>query len=106
MITLFIFYLHAVAAATLYTAYWQEEGFKGGLVAVVFLGLIFSAGWPMATIILRLFVPPGGFAPWLDRDTLSLVLLTAAEAAGYYLYLGKKFRGKIPPGPQSVRTLR
>jgi hypothetical protein len=92
VITLFIFYLHAVAAATLFTAYWQEEGLKGGLIAVVFLGLIFSAGWPMATIVLRLFVPQEGVAPWLDRDTLSLVMLTAAEATGYYLYLGKKFR--------------
>lgn len=90
MITLFIFYLHAVAAATLFTATWQEEGLKGGLVAVGFLSLIFTVGWPMSTIILKLFVPPGGVATWLDRDTLSLIFLTAAEAAGYYLYLGRK----------------
>ena len=49
VITLFIFYLHAVAAATLFTTSWQEEGLKGGLVSVGFLALIFSAGWPMAT---------------------------------------------------------
>ena len=60
MITLFIFYLHTVAAATLFTATWQEEGLKGGLAAVGFLALIFTVGWPMATIILTLFVPPGG----------------------------------------------
>ena len=90
MITLFIFSLHAVAAATLFTAYWQEEGLKGGVVAVGFLALIFTVGWPMATIILTLFVAPGGIAPWLDRDTLSLILLSAVEATGYYLYLGRK----------------
>ena len=44
----------------------------------------------MATIILNLVMAPGGVAPWLDRDTLSLILLTAVEATGYYLYLGKK----------------
>ncbi len=90
MITLFIFYLHTVAAVTLFTATWQEEGLKGGLAAVGFLALIFTVGWPMATIILTLFVPPGGMGPWLDRDTLSLILLTAVEATGYYLYLGRK----------------
>jgi hypothetical protein len=90
MITLFIFYLHTVAAATLFTAYWQEEGLKGGLVAVGFLGLIFAAGWPMATIVLKLFMPQGGFAPWLDRDTLSLLLLTAVETAGAFIYFGRK----------------
>jgi hypothetical protein len=92
MITLFIFYLHAVAAATLFTAYWQDEGLKGGFVSIGFLALIFSAGWPMATIVLKLFVPQGGVAPWLDRDTLSLILLTAVEAAGFYLYLGRPKR--------------
>ncbi len=90
MITLFIFYLHTVAAATLFTASWQEEGLKGGLVAIGFLALIFTVGWPMSTVILTLFVPPAGAAAWLDRDTLSLILLTAAEATGYYLYLGRK----------------
>jgi hypothetical protein len=90
MITLFVFYLHAVAAATLFTTSWQEEGLKGGLVSVGFLALIFSAGWPMATIVLRLFVPQAGVGPWLDRDALSLILLTVVEATGYYLYLGRK----------------
>ena len=49
MITLFIFYLHTVAAATLFTAYWQQEGLKGGFVSVGFLELILSDCWPMAT---------------------------------------------------------
>ena len=63
MVTLFIFYLHTVAAAILFTVYWQDEGLKGGLVAVGFLLLIFSVGWPMATIILKLFVPAAGAGP-------------------------------------------
>lgn len=90
MITLFIFYLHTIAAATLFTVYWQEEGVKGGLVAVGFLLLVFSVGWPMCTIILNLFFEPSGLGPWLDRDTLSLMLLTAIEAAGSIFYLSRK----------------
>lgn len=93
MIALLIFYLHAVAAAVLFTTAWQAEGLKGGFTAVGFLALIFSVGWPMATILLNLAVSPAGFAPWLDRDTLALLLLTVAEAAGYLLY-----RGRLPGG--------
>jgi hypothetical protein len=89
VITLFIFYLHTVGAATLFTVYWQEEGLKGGLAALGFMVLIFSVGWPMATIVLKLFISPGGVSPWLDRDTLSLVLLTAVEIAGGWTYLGR-----------------
>lgn len=90
MITLFIFYLHTIAAAALFTSHWQEEGLKGGLVAVGFMLLIFSVGWPMCTIILNLFFEPAGLGPWLDRDTLSLSTLTVIEAAGSYLYLSRR----------------
>lgn len=90
MITLFIFYMHTIAAAALFTSYWQEEGFKGGLVAVGFLALIFSVGWPMCTIVLNLVFEPSGLGPWLDRDTMSLLLLTALETAGAIVYLSKR----------------
>ncbi len=90
MIALFIFYLHAVAAAAIFTAYWQEEGLKGGFVAVGFLALIFSVGWPMSTIILNFFVEPAGLGAWLDRDALALVLLTGIEATVAWRYLGRK----------------
>ncbi len=95
MITLLIFYLHTVAAATMFTLYWQDEGLKGGLAALGFLVLIFSAGWPMATIVLKLFMAPGGFSPWLDRDTLSLLLLTVVETAGGWYYLGRRGRKTV-----------
>lgn len=90
MITLFIFYLHTIAAAALFTVYWQDEGLKGGVVAVGFLLLIFSAGWPMCTIVLNLFFQPSGLGPWLDRDTLSLLMLTLIEATASALYLSRR----------------
>jgi hypothetical protein len=99
VITLLIFYLHTVAAAAMFTFYWQEEGLKGGLASLGFMVLIFSVGWPMATIVLKLFMSPAGVSPWLDRDALSLVLLTAVEIAGWWYYLGRKGRKAVyPPG--------
>ena len=94
MITLFIFYLHVVAAVTLYTKRWQESNWKEGLLAVGFLALIFSVGWSISTFILKLSVAEKGFAAWLDRDALSLILVTMMEGVFYYFQLRVK-KGKI-----------
>jgi hypothetical protein len=80
VITLFIFYLHTIAAVTIFTVRWQESGWKEGLLGVGFLLLIFSVGWSIATVIVNFFVDHQGFGPLLDKDTLALVLLTMMEA--------------------------
>ena len=90
MITLFIFYLHTVAAAAFFTKRWQEEGWKEGLLAVGFLALIFSVGWSLSTFIMKLVIGEAGFGAWLNRDTLSLVLLTAMEGVFYLVQMKRK----------------
>ena len=92
MITLFIFYLHTVAAIAVYTKRWQEADWKEGILAVGFLLLILGVGWSMSTIIVKLFVGERGFAIWFDRDTLSLLLLTVMEGVFYYLQFQRKKR--------------
>lgn len=89
MIPLFIFYLHTVGAAYAYTRRWQEAGVKEGILAVAFMAIIFSVGWTLATFLLHLVSPPEGFGPGLDRDALSLLLLTIGEGFFYYWYLKK-----------------
>ena len=90
MIAVFIFYIHIVAAATIFTKRWQEAGLGEGFLAVGFILLIFSVGWSVTTFILKLFIEKEGLAVWLDRDTLSLVLLTIAEIMFYYIYIVQK----------------
>jgi len=90
MITLFIFYGHVVAAVGVYTQRWQDSGWKEGFLAVCFLLLIFAVGWSISTFILKLFIGEKGFGVWLDRDTLSLLLLTLMEAVFYSLQLKAK----------------
>lgn len=96
MITLFIFYLHIVAAVAVYTRRWQESGWKEGLLALAFIGLIFSVGWSISTFILKLFVSEKGFGVWLDRDALSLVALTVMEATFYSIQFRHKRRPSVP----------
>jgi hypothetical protein len=87
MVPLFIFYLHTVAVTYAFTKRWQEAGLKEGVLAVAFVAVIFSVGWTLATFLLHMISPPGGFGPGLDRDALSLLLLTVGEGFFYNWYL-------------------
>jgi hypothetical protein len=89
MIPLFVFYLHTVGAVYAYTKRWQEAGVKEGILAVAFMAIIFSVGWTLTTFLLHGIISPKGFGPGLDRDALSLLLLTVGEGFFYYWYLKK-----------------
>ncbi len=94
MITLFVFYAHAVAAVYAFTDQYQEEGIGAGALAVAFMGIVFSVGWSISTFVLKFFVSEKGFGIYLNRDALSLAVLTVGEAVFYYLYLkGMKRKG-------------
>ncbi len=94
MVTLFVFYIHTVAAVYAFTDQYQEEGLGAGTLAVAFMGIVFSVGWSISTFILKFLMNERGFGRYFDRDALSLALLTAGEAVFYYLYLkGMKKKG-------------
>ena len=87
MIPLIVFYIHIVAIAGVYTRRWQEEGPAEGLLAVFFMALIFFVGWSMASFVMKIFMAAGAAGAVLNRDSASLLLLTAAEGVFYYFYL-------------------
>jgi hypothetical protein len=93
MIPLLVFYCHIVAVAALYTRRWQEEGLVEGILAVFFMGVIFFVGWGVASFLLKLVMAPGAPGDFFNRDSASLLLLTAGEAVFYYFYL----RDEDPP---------
>jgi drug/metabolite transporter (DMT)-like permease len=86
MITLFVFFVHVVAFAAIFTKRWQEEGVGEGMLGLVFALLIFFVGWSMASFIIKFIMQPEGFGKWFDRDAASLLLLTVAEGIFYYFY--------------------
>ena len=92
MIALFVFYVHTIAAVWIFTKRWQDGDWKEGLLAVGFLALVFSVGWSMSTFILKLVIDEKGFAFWLDRDALSLLLLAVLEAVFFYVQMRRKRR--------------
>jgi hypothetical protein len=86
VIPLLVFYLHVVALAAVFTKRYQEESVGEGFLAVFFMALIFFVGWAMASFLMKLIMPPEGWATWFDRDAASLALLTLGEAVLYYFY--------------------
>ena len=90
MITLFIFYLHVVVAVAIYTERWQDADWKEGLLGVGFFALLFSVGWSISTFIMKMLIKEEGFGVWLNRDTLSLLLLTFMEAGFYSIQLKRR----------------
>lgn len=97
MIPLLVFYVHIVALSSVFTHRWQEDGVGEGVLAVLFMALIFFVGWGISSFVLKLVVDQAGFGPGLDRDALALGLLTIAEGAFYYVFF---FRG----GPDRSAT--
>lgn len=86
MIPLIIFYLHIVGITAAFTSEYQKEGMSAGLLSVGFIVLIFSVGWSISSFLLKYLIGEAGFGLLLNRDSLSLLLLTAAECVFYFFY--------------------
>lgn len=87
MVAVFVFYIHLVAAAAIFTKRWQESSTGEAFLAVGFMALIFAVGWSVATVFLKFFFDKEGLAVWFDRDQMSLALLTVLESIFYYAYI-------------------
>jgi hypothetical protein len=86
MIAAFIFYLHIIGGVYAFTKSYCEHKLTDAFMTLAFVAIIFSAGWTIAGFIVRFFFPVGGFARWLDGDTISLIIVTLLEAVLYTAY--------------------
>lgn len=102
MIAVIIFALHLIAAGYAFQTRKKKGGIAEGILAVAFMGLIFSVGWTISTFVTRLLFPPEGLATWLDADAISLVLLTIGEVVFYAVLLGGKSGEKKSGGVTSA----
>ena len=87
MIAAIILGIHIAAGVYAFFSRTRKDGWGEGVLVFVFVGIIFSVGWTMMTILTSLVLPPEGFAEWFDRDAVTLILLTIAEGVFYYFFL-------------------
>ena len=92
MVAAIILGLHILGALYAFISRMRKDGWSEGILALAFVGVIFSVGWTIMTMLTSLFLEPEGFAKWLNRDAVTLALLTIAEGVFYYFFL----RGEAP----------
>jgi hypothetical protein len=106
MAAAFIFILHICATIYAFITRRREGGMSEGLLTVAFIAIVFAVGWTIATVLTNLLFTPECFIKWyyhqtdsmflrtlrteLNRDTISLLLLTFGEVGFYYLFLKEK----------------
>ncbi|RPI66026.1 MAG: hypothetical protein EHM47_17630 [Ignavibacteriales bacterium] len=86
MVTAFIFFTHLFFALYIFTKKWQNENLKSAFLNLVLIGILFSVGWTVTTMIAQIFMEPEGFGIQFNRDTFSLTILSIAEYFFYRIY--------------------
>jgi hypothetical protein len=105
MVAAYIFILHFIAAGYGFFTRKKTGGLSEGLLAVAFVGIVFAIGWTIATMLTNLLFTPQFFIKWyyhqtdsqflrtlrkeINRDTISLLILSCGEIGFYYLFLSE-----------------
>lgn len=99
MIAAIIMALHG--ALLLGVVLWKirADGIAEAALAGGFVIIIFSVGWTIAGLVVGLLFEPEGLAEWMNRDTISLVLVTIGELAFYGVFL--RLSGKKPKATEN-----
>ena len=91
MIAAFIFAIHIFFMLFIFKKKWQEENLSSAFLNVSLIIILFTVGWSLTNMILKLFVEPEGISLELNRDTLSIIVLTIVEYFFYKFYYKDEF---------------
>jgi hypothetical protein len=120
MVAVFIFVLHFIVAIVIFIREKRKAGLSEGILAVAFMGIVFAVGWTISTMLTNLLFTPEAFIKWyyaptdsmllrvlrqeLNRETISLLILTFGEVGFYYIFLRKsKKPDKDAPSESSMK---
>ncbi len=98
MITALIFTGHLVFIIYIFTKKWQTESLQSAFLNLAFIVILFSVGWSISTMFLKLFVDSQGLGIHFDRDAISLTLLSIIEIFFYRMY----YREKTTPADKEM----
>lgn len=84
-----IFIMHLAFATYIFATKWKHESAGSAFLNLVFIILLFSVGWSIITMVIKLVVDQQGFGKHFDRDTIGLTILSIIEFFFYRIYYGK-----------------
>jgi ABC-type Fe3+-siderophore transport system permease subunit len=86
VVAAFIFSAHLIFALYIFTKKWQDENLKSAFLNLALIGILFSVGWSIATILAKLFMDQEGLGRFYNRDVFALTLLSIGEFFFYRIY--------------------
>ncbi|MFA3781560.1 hypothetical protein ABRY23_00680 [Melioribacteraceae bacterium 4301-Me] len=89
MIIALIFAAHLIFILIIFTKKWQEESLSTAFINVGLIIVLFSVGWSIITMIVKIFFDAKGFGIYFDADTISLTMLSILEYFFYKSYYGR-----------------
>ncbi len=90
MISALIFTSHLFFILIIFTKKWQDESLQSAFINAGLIVLLFSVGWSIATMLLKVFIDEEGLGIYFDRDTMSLTILSIVEYFFYKFYYSDK----------------
>jgi Na+/H+-translocating membrane pyrophosphatase len=91
MISAIIFAVHILFMLFIFTKKWQDEGLTNAFLNLSLIIILFTVGWSISGMILKIIIAPEGISLELNRDTLSLILLSIVEFFFYKFYYKNDF---------------
>lgn len=95
MAVAFIFLAHVFFTAIVFFKRKRKDSLSSGIIDVIFIIIIFSVGWSLATMVSKIIWDPIGFGKHFDRDAISLTILTIAEFLFYRVYFKDLFATEV-----------
>lgn len=86
MINAFIFFGHLLFALIIFSKKWQDESLSSATLNIGLIGIIFSVGWSISTMIAKAVLEPKGLGIFFDRDAFSLTILSIVEYFFFRMY--------------------
>lgn len=83
MIIVLIFLIHIIFIGIVLYKKTKKESLGSSLIDLALIIVLFSVGWSLSVMLVKLFVDPIGFGKYFDRDSIALTLLTIIE---YFFY--------------------
>ena len=86
MIIAFIYSIHLLFVLFIFTKKWQNESLADAFNNMLLIIILFFVGWPLITMVLKIFIDVKGFGIHFDRDTIILTILSIGEYMFYKMY--------------------
>lgn len=90
MIAVFIFLAHIIFLFTIFIKKWKKESLSSGFFNAILIIILFTIGWSLSAMVVKLIFPLQGLSKEFNLDTLALIMVSLGEIVFYRFYYRNK----------------